>query len=255
MYRVVIITDCIDVAYSEMRGHILSHAKVAVEIEPLIPVKPYSIINAAFLTRLIADSYPPETVLFTLVSPGAPARSHPTSVAGTTKSGHVFIGPDLGAFAWITNDLQLASLYQVKRPPLNFATFGGKYFLAPAVAELLNNSLSPELISNQVLNGVSQVDIPDGVVVHIDNFGNIKLKGPRPNYEEGQELIITVAHTNRKYKARFGRRFMDFHDLSLIVSAGSSLHGLPEVALTRGNAALNLEVDIGDKILFEVLHS
>ncbi|CAG0977445.1 hypothetical protein ANRL3_01905 [Anaerolineae bacterium] len=253
MYRVVIITDCVDVAYSEMRGAILSQVNVPVEIEPLISVKPYSIINAAFLTRLVADSYPLGTVLFTVVSPGGPAQSRPTSVVGRTKSGHVFIGPDLGGFSWIAKDLQIASLHRVKRPALSFATFGAKYFVAPSVAALLNSNLEPDSICDMVLSDVSHVDIPDGTVVHIDNFGNIKLKGPCPDYAEGQKLIITVAHTNKKYEARFGRRFMDFHDLSLIVSAGSSLYGLPEVALTRGNAALNLGVDVGDKILLEMV--
>ncbi|MFI7310515.1 hypothetical protein [Streptomyces hygroscopicus] len=39
-----------------------------VVVEPVVPVVPFSEINASFVTMLMADNYPEGTVLYTLVS-------------------------------------------------------------------------------------------------------------------------------------------------------------------------------------------
>jgi hypothetical protein len=55
----VIITDCIDVAFNEIRANILNHlGKSEVKIEPLVCVPPFSLINATFVLRLLAEVYP-----------------------------------------------------------------------------------------------------------------------------------------------------------------------------------------------------
>ena len=55
--RIVFITDCVDVAYNELRWVILSNIKdKEIEIEPVVPVDPMSIINGNFILRLIFEN-------------------------------------------------------------------------------------------------------------------------------------------------------------------------------------------------------
>ena len=75
--RIVFITDCIDVAYNELRGVILDNIKSdEIIIEPVAPVAPLSIINGNFVLRLMADAYPEGTVFSVILNPSQerPAR-------------------------------------------------------------------------------------------------------------------------------------------------------------------------------------
>jgi S-adenosylmethionine hydrolase len=252
--RIVIITDCTDVAYSEMRGRILADVTVDAEIEPLVPVIPFSVIHGAFLTRLMADSYPKRTILFCVVSPGGPGYSRPKYVIGMTKNGYVFIGPDTGTFSWLADDCGIEILYQVWMEKVQFSTFGGKHVLAPAIATFLNSGRKFEAIGAQIsLDSMTGVNIPNNMVVHVDNFGTLKLKGIKPEMDEGCPLQITVGSTGKKFSAVFGHRFMDFSDRTLVVTPGSSLWGLPEIALTRGSATSFLGVGVGDILKIEAV--
>jgi S-adenosylmethionine hydrolase len=68
--RIVFITDCVDVAYNELRGVILSNIKSdEIVVEPLVPVAPFSIINGNFVLRLVADAYPKGTVFSIILNP------------------------------------------------------------------------------------------------------------------------------------------------------------------------------------------
>ena len=71
--KIVIVSDCIDAAYNEMRQKINSYIDLYgdfdIEIEPLVPVKNFSMINAQFLTRLMAEIYPPGTIFMTIIGP------------------------------------------------------------------------------------------------------------------------------------------------------------------------------------------
>ncbi len=69
--RIVVITDCTDIAYNEIRGTILSNIKDEdnIIIEPVVSVKPFSIINGNFILRLIADVYPDGTIFSIILNP------------------------------------------------------------------------------------------------------------------------------------------------------------------------------------------
>ena len=61
--KVVVLTDCIDVAWQEIRGSIYSNSNdYDVCIEPVVPVDSYSIVNVNFLVKLIAEIYPEGTI-------------------------------------------------------------------------------------------------------------------------------------------------------------------------------------------------
>jgi S-adenosylmethionine hydrolase len=132
---VVVITDCKDVAFNEMRRIIINEcSKLGIEnIEvELVSVAEFSLINAAFLTRLMADYYPEKTVFSVVINP---QRHRSARIYGETKSGIKFFGANTGALSWLLSDFGYKSLYEVHDP--GFVSFGGKYVHAPNVAKLV----------------------------------------------------------------------------------------------------------------------
>ena len=68
--KVVVLTDCVDVAWQEIRGSIYSNCNdYDVQIEPVVPVDSYSIVNVNFLVKLIAEIYPEGTIICVIVNP------------------------------------------------------------------------------------------------------------------------------------------------------------------------------------------
>lgn len=133
--KVVIITDCSDVAFLEIRGAIFSNTNNDnFEIEPLVRVEDFNIKNVSFLTRLIAEIYPENTLINVVV--------HPSQVRGerivgrTIKKDIVFEGTNTGAFGWLLNDFGCKELYELRDS--GFIPFGGKYVHAPAVGNVLS---------------------------------------------------------------------------------------------------------------------
>ena len=64
--RILVITDCIDIASNEIRATLVRelenmNASSDVVIEPIAFVKEFSIINANFIARLLAETYNPES--------------------------------------------------------------------------------------------------------------------------------------------------------------------------------------------------
>ncbi len=100
--RIVIITDCVDMAYNELRGVILKEIAISncvfdVEIEPVIPVEPFSIVGGNFLLRLMAEAYPPETIFSVILNL---IKYRPERIFGrTSQKNFLFIGANTGVFS------------------------------------------------------------------------------------------------------------------------------------------------------------
>jgi len=126
--RIVFITDCIDVAYSELRGVVLSQLEKLsrnhdVCVEPLVPVIPYSLLNGSFILRLMADSYPEGTIFSVIVNP---LQERPARLLGRTSTKNFyFLGANTGIFNWFLNDFGIEEIYEIHDP--GFFPFGGKY--------------------------------------------------------------------------------------------------------------------------------
>lgn len=107
--RIVFITDCIDVAYNELRGIILSNIKSKeIVVEPVVPVIPFSIINGNFVLRLMADAYPEGTIFSIILNP---AKERPARLIGKTKKkSFYFMGANTGVFTWFFRDFGIDKL-------------------------------------------------------------------------------------------------------------------------------------------------
>ncbi len=247
--HVVVISDCKDVAFNEMKWIIKSECfKLGypnVEIE-LVPIEEFSIINAAFLTRLMAENCLPGTVLSIVINP---SKNRYSRIYGELPNGVKFFGANTGALTWLLNDFNANSLYEIHDP--GFISFGGKYVHAPNVAKLVADIPYDDFGKNFSKESLTELLITNGTVVHIDNFGLIKIKGDSPIYDEGQKLKIFI---NGEYKidAKFSNRMMSNGDKEWILYKGSSLNGMPELGTVRyKNGYKEKEIKIGDLITWE----
>jgi len=243
--RIVFITDCVDVAYNELRGMILDNIKSEeIIVEPVVPVAPFSIINGNFTLRLMAEVYPEGTVFSVILNP---SKERPARLIGkTTKNSFYFMGANTGVFTWFFRDFGIAELYELNDP--GFFPFGGKYVHAPAVAQIAMGKPLNEMGHLFSIEKIVKLNIHDGTIVHIDNFGLMKFTGDLTDLNEGDKLTVTV---NRKVlQAVYEKRMMSQETGEWVIYPGSSF-GLPELGKVRENGARELNAKIGDIITFK----
>jgi len=243
--RIVFITDCVDVAYNELRGVILSNIKSdEIVVEPVVPVAPFSIINGNFVLRLMADVYPEGTVFSIILNP---MKERPARLIGKTKKkSFYFMGANTGVFTWFFRDFGIDELYELKDP--GFFPFGGKYVHAPTVAQIAMGRPLNEMGNPFDIKKVVKLDIPDGTIVHIDNFGLMKFTGVLTGFNEGDKLEVYV--NGKTLQAVYAKRIMSRETGEWVIYPGSSF-GLPELGKVRGNGTKELSAKIGDIITFK----
>lgn len=249
--HVVLITDCKDVAFNEMRWIIHRECQKLgvgnVDVE-LVGVEEFSIVNAAFLARLMAEQCLPGTIFSLVINP---QKNRSARIYGKTKNGLLFFGANTGSLSWFLDDFGVDSLYEVNDP--GFISFGGKYVHAPNVARLAAGVPFEDFGKEFLPDQLTKLNIPNGTVVHIDNFGLMKIKGSTPDYKEGAILSIKVNGVY-KFDALFSKRMMSHNDKEWILYSGSSLDGMPEIGAVRFKDGYKEKgIKIGDVVTWELV--
>lgn len=244
--HVVVITDCKDVAFCEIRRQILKECQKLgnsyTEVEPLVPAEEFSILNGAFLTRLMAEHYQEDTLFMLILNP---SQQRPKRIFGKLSNGLYFEGADTGTLNWLFKDFGIESLYEIKES--KFYPFGGKYVHSPTVAKIVSGIPFEQYGKRMNPEELCQLSIPEGSVVHIDNFGLMKIKSDFPNYPDGTEIQIMKNQENCT-RALISERMMNLETGTWALYPGSSL-GLPELGKVRcKGGAEELNVKIGDII-------
>ncbi len=246
--HIVFITDCVDIAYNELRAITISelnklNPEDEIVIEPVVKVKPFSVINGSFVLRLMAESYPDNTIFSIILNP---LQSRPERLIGkTTKKNFSFAGANTGLFNWFLNDFGISELYELKDP--GFLPFGGKYVHAPAVAKIASGVPLEELGTIFNRNKLRDLNLETGTVVHVDNFGLIKFTGILPQLEDEEKVEILV--NDQKLDVVYSTRMMNRETGEWVIYPGSSM-GLPELGKVRQNGAMSLKIKEGDIIKF-----
>ena len=241
MNRVVVVSDCTDVAFAEMRGAMLTHGAGDYSIEPLVPSAAFSLENSSFVTRLMVDAYPPGTVICVVVN--AIAERTERIVGRLREKDIVFEGTNTGQFGWILEDFGLKECYELHDP--GFLPFGGKYVHAPAVGRIAAGTrldthgtpFDPTRIRSWLPS--------QGDLVHVDNFGNGKFRWSTEGWEFGDEIEVRVG--GQSLTAVYWQRMMARDTGEWVVYPGSSLN-LREVGEVRGYGLHQFGVGAGDTI-------
>jgi hypothetical protein len=225
----------------------LVHAtqKADVFVPPIVPIFPeFSVINANFAVRLMADSYSADSVLMTTINA---EKERPMNVIGRTRDRNIiFLGRNMGSFDWLTRDFGCAELYDLTRHNSGgFVSFAGKYTTANlAVAAACGTPLA-ELGDAIDPSGIVRLSLFNGTIVHVDNFGMMKFVGEFGPAEAGDIFDVTI--NGIKLEAIYNPRMMSEKTGQWVFFPGSS-YGLYELGQTRELGAKNLGIKVGDLI-------
>lgn len=241
--RAVVVSDCTDLAFAEIRGAIIGSARAAglerdPVVEPLVPVSDFSVIAGAFAARMMAEAYDQHTIVMVVVN-AIPVRTE--RIVGRLGNGMVFEGTNTGTFGWLIRDFGLEECYELVDP--GFVPFGGKYVHAPAVGKVLAGKSLSDLGKPFLASNIRTALPSPGLVVHIDNFGNAKF-ALADRYQEGQQLKV-ILPCGTHLSAVYGRRMMDHPDGTWVVYPGSSLD-LAELGEVRGLGLRRFDLRAGD---------
>jgi len=197
---------------------------------------------------LMGEHCSPGTVLSLVINP---LKNRFSRIYGRLSNGVIFFGANTGAFDWLFQDFDIEELYEIHDP--GFISFGGKHVHAPNIAKLVMETPFSEIGKKFPKKALTNLEIKDGTVVHIDNFGLIKIKGKAPNIKDGTKVKI---FKNGKYilDAEYADRMMSRDDKEWILYKGSSLDGLPELGTVRyKEGCKDIEAKIGDIISWDIL--
>ncbi|MEW1910816.1 SAM-dependent chlorinase/fluorinase [Kitasatospora sp. NPDC085895] len=251
--HIVTVTDCVDIAANELRGTLISTVGDAdVSVEPFVPILPaFSAINGNLAMRLMADCYPDGTVLLSTLGP---LKERPKAIIGRTlKKDLVFIGRNTGIFDWLTRDLGCAELYDVSAhygEGKKFVSFAGRSVTAPLAAQAALGVPLSDLGTPLDESEIVRLDLADGTIAHIDNFGSMKFTGGLPSTEEGARYRVTVK--GRSVEAVYAHRMIGLDTGTWSLFPGSSL-GMFELGCVRHYGLPELGAEVGDVLEIELL--
>ncbi len=251
---VILVSDCTDVADVEIRNGIdLGYREAGGTgsafqlIAPIVPCAAFSVPNASFLLRLLAESAPAGSLLMVIVNS---ISKRTERMIGVTESGIYFEGTNTGAFGWLVQELGCKSCYELHDP--GFVPFGGKRVHAPAVGKYLAGASIEDLGRPMPFDQIRGQAPAPFEVLHVDNFGNAKVfaKADLLGFpEEGTELMIRLPN-GHGIRASYASRMMNAADGTWQVYPGSSLDFL-EIGQVRSAGVLNLGIRPGDLVSIE----
>ena len=190
---------------------------------------------SAYLLAAYAHEFPAGTVFLCVVDPGVGTDRKPLWLQA---DGRTFVGPDNGLFELVRRravDVAVAGIDW--RPPRLSATFHGRDLFAPVAARaaLGRAPLSTPMIPEEI----ARPDWPDDLarIVYVDVYGNA-MTGLRAGAVPESALLIANG-----YELRHGRTFADAAEGEGFWYANSS--GLVEIAVNRGRADRDLELELG----------
>ncbi|MFE7124424.1 hypothetical protein [Streptomyces sp. NPDC057617] len=243
--RIVVVSDCTDVAFVEMRSSIFRAAEAYnpdadIRIEPLVPVQPFSVLNAGFMVRLVAEISTPDTMIMFIMNS---IQERTERIIGRTENGFVFEGTNTGAAGWLVDEFGVAECYEVHDP--GFVPFGGKFVHGPAVGQFAAGKPMSEIGKPFPADKIRRTLPTEGTIVHVDNFGNAKFPMRKQSFEYGDKLVVEVG--GETFDAVYWKRMMELEDGTWVVYPGSSfdLHEFGEV---RGKGVLPYGVGAGHEI-------
>ena len=221
-------------------------------------ITPFSIIEAAYVTKTIYKYYPKGTILIIIVDPGV--GSSRAILGIETIDEYYFIGPNNGVFlnifpvTQISKCIDITNIDYFNNPVSN--TFHGRDIMAPVGAYIANGVDLSNFGKKFDLNKIVQYPIEYKrisdkeircTIQFIDNFGNIttNIKASSIPLIEGAKLKIKL-----KNKTEVSGKFVNFFEEGTVNAflflVGSS--GYIEISKNQGNAAFDLNLRVGDVI-------
>ena len=182
--------------------------------------------------------YPAGTVHVVVVDPGVGTKRDAIAVEA---NGRFLVGPDNGVLSWALRDASgPVAIYELPRPDHDISsTFHGRDLFAPAAARLALGESSSSLGPRKL--GIVRLPWPepvrhargvDGVVVHVDHFGNLITNIPAGLVAGDVTVRVGIMEVDVR------RAYGDVLTGELVAHVGS--RGLLEIAVRDGRAVQRL---------------
>jgi hypothetical protein len=198
-------------------------------------VTPFSIIEGAFQIKTISRFCPRNSIHLGIVDPGVGSK-RAGIIIQTKKS--FFVGPNNGLIWPAASEEKIISTWRLDESYFGSGsnTFHGRDYFIKA-ATLLAQGILPKDFGCLPTDFIQKLDFIKGQVLHIDNYGNIKLFFPKP---DSQELHLRI----QNLKIPLVKTFSDVPPGKPLAYWGSS--NTLELAINLGNAAKEFNVKIGE---------
>src|ERR1700736_4597697 len=175
---VALLTDLgVEDAYGgAMKGAILSVYAKAALVDVTHGVRPFAVLQGAFLLDSAWRSFPPGTVHVAVVDPGVGTER---SAIAFKAADHYFVGPDNGLFTFLNDPI--SETVELATPPEAAPTFHGRDVFAPVAARLAGGTPIAEVGRPR---HEEPLRLPDAwaskvgeawraQALHCDHFGNV----------------------------------------------------------------------------------
>lgn len=210
-------------------------------------VKPFSILEGAFLLLKFYQFTPHDSIHIVVVDPGVGSLRKGLIIK---SKNYWFIGPDNGVLYPASSQDEITHVYSIDYNKLGFIpsnTFHGRDVFAK-VAGLISLGHSPSEFANEVpKDSIKLLAFKKYQVLHIDSYGNVKLSSDT-KFNIGEKLRVTLPN-GKTISLQYCKTFSDVSKGELLLYFGS--HQTLELARNFGSAAKELDVKIGDELKIE----
>jgi S-adenosyl-L-methionine hydrolase (adenosine-forming) len=241
---VTLLTDFgLDDAYvGAMKGAILAVDPNASIVDLSHGVRPFAVLQGAFLLDSAWRSFPVGTVHVAVVDPGVGTDR---KAIAFKAADHFFVGPDNGLFTFLVEPI--SETVELATPPEAAPTFHGRDVFAPAAARL---AAGAALAGLGTARRQEPLRVPDAwaskvgeawraQALHCDHFGNVITNLPIRALARIKAINGTRVRTVETYE--------EAQPNELVALVGSS--GRIEFALHEGSAATRLHTAPGETLL------
>lgn len=262
MSTISLTTDFGDLYPAAMKAVILGINPEVQIIDITHSIRRAGIREGAFVLYSLVPYFPARSVHVGVVDPGVGTSRRALALkAGPEGEEQFFVGPDNGLMIPAARRLGDMEVYEITNPEIMLksgisATFHGRDIFAPVGARL-SKGLPLEAVGNKVSDfvdldfGSVGIDGPFlmGEVIFADGFGNVITNIPEAAILKFRNFGSQVEVNGRK---------LSFVQTYGFVGQGEALaligsHGFLEIAVNKGNAALQFGLRGGEPVAIRVL--
>ncbi len=258
---IVLLTDygLQDTYVGVLKGVIARIAPQASVIDLLHHIRPQQVRQGAYALWAAEPYFPDGSIFVAVVDPGVGTERRAVAVESNRK---YFLAPDNGLLSFVIERYGVDRAVVLENPAYRLSevssTFHGRDIFAPAAAYLAQGVHLEQLgmpIDPRSLQRLPapRCDYQDGVwlgeVLHIDRFGNLITSLSAERLQIGalpQERVRWRIAVGNAMIVGMSRTFADVADGEFCAYVGSD--GLVEIARRNGNAAIALQVNLGEVV-------
>lgn len=248
-----------------MKGTMLGVAPETRFVDVSHEIPPQDVMEAAYVLRQAAWTFPEDTVHLAVVDPGVGTSRRPLAArfrpAGTDRE-HLFVGPDNGLLSLLSDDAPTRAVVldrpEFWRSSRTSRTFHGRDVFAPVAAHLASGVPLRELGSPTEETASLRWPLPradeqgvEGSILHVDRFGNCVTNIRRETVEAHRADRPVSVYAGSTIIRGLSETYAHAAAAEPLALFGSS--GALEVSVNKGDAAQLLSLSRGAsvRLIFE----